>query len=651
MQICYFVILLIYLLLQNSAFAEERNSIELEPVVVTASKIEEPLSEITTSIEIVTTEDIKVKQLLTLDEALRPVSGLTIRTFGGADPWAGVNLRGTESNHSIIMIDGVKINPSYSQSPPAGALLLSNVERIEVVKGSYSALYGSEAIGGVVNVIMAEKPGLIYSIGGGTHRTFNSSIRYSGSYKETTYTLGYERLSTAGFEFSGPYWNNTFLGRINLPLSTISSLQLSTNYWNWKKYDHTICCEINGIDNFAFIIDKDSNSREDNWLNSIQLSHHPLDQWNYNVKLAMYDTDSHWTIPLDTPTADRPFPTELNSDIRSARDTFEMQHNIDLDKRDTATLGFQYSKEWVKKEEFGNLDSIGMGPSAEQADVKADRLSRAIYLQNLFKIRRLFTLAAGVRLENGPGYDNEIIPRVSALYVLPATRTRFNISYGRGIRAPSIEELYHPVGGNPDLNPEKSTSLEAGFKQPFVNERIWLEATGFALRLRDLIDWSSDPAVITFVNIGRSKITGAEANLRLAITEKLQNNIGYTRLITENIDTEEDLPFRPHYKWTAEIRYKPANRIVIDINAEFAGKSFNPFDFLTGLDGKPLSSKVDSYRVVNMAATYNILNGDPILGSLDFTLKVNNIFDEEYTVIPDFRNYRFTFLVGIRSTH
>jgi hypothetical protein len=99
-----------------------------------------------------------------------------------------------------------------------------------------------------------------------------------------------------------------------------------------------------------------------------------------------------------------------------------------------------------------------------------------------------------------------------------------------------------------------------------------------------------------------------------------------------------------------DIRYTPITSLALDINAEFAGESFNPYDFLVGLDGKTLSSEVASYKVVNMAAAYNLIKGDPTLGSLDCTITLNTLFEEEYVVVPDFHNAGVTFLAGIRAT-
>src|SRR3990172_6251039 len=123
------------------AYAEEKQFIELEPIIITASKIEEPLSEVPASVEVITRQELEEKQILTLDEAIQTTTGLDITGKGGADPAAHNSIRGTYGKQSAIMIDGLKINPPYDQTPEAGGILMHNVERVEIVKGSYSALY------------------------------------------------------------------------------------------------------------------------------------------------------------------------------------------------------------------------------------------------------------------------------------------------------------------------------------------------------------------------------------------------------------------------------------------------------------------------------------------------------------------------------
>lgn len=648
--------LIISLLLTGYAFAKEKMAIEIAPVVVTASKVEEPASEASASVDVITSEIIEDKQTLTLDEALRGLTGATVNSHGGADPLPLIQLRGTNSNQSLIMVDGIKINPPYSDLhvTPAGILLLDSIDRIEVVKGSHSALYGSDAIGGVVNAITRYRPGLTFNVNSGTHATFNNSLIYSGRYNNTTYTLGQGMYSTEGFIGSGPYRNNTLLGKINIPLDSQSSLQLSSYYWNWVKYDHNIGGEINSFSPLIIKIalDEDSNLKEESWIVSAKFLQFPSGQWKYYIGLTTYNTHSIWSNPLDPATADRPFPLAWDSDISSARDTIEMQHDFYVGENNTVTAGIQYTREWLGKEESNNLDTLGTGPSVTQPDIRVDRSSRAIYLQELFKVRKLLSLAAGVRYEDGPGFDNELIPGISALFIVPETEIGFRLSYGHGIRAAALDELYHPVVGNANLKPEKSKSSEAGIRLPVLNQRLWVEATFFILQLENLIDTDYNQVPPVLSNIGKAEIRGAELELHFTITDKLSGNVGYTRLSTENKETGEHLPLRPDYKWIVDLIYKSEERLTLSVNAEITGKSFEPFLSnleVIGLDGKPLDDMVAGHEVVNMSAAYNIIKGDPVLGNLDFTLKLNNILNAEYEEIPGFAGDGFTFLAGIRS--
>ena len=650
--------LIISLLLTGYAFAEEKMAIEIAPVVVTASKVEEPASEASASVDVITSEIIKDKQTLTLDDALRGLTGITVNSHGGADPLPLIQLRGTNSNQSLIMVDGIKLNPPYSNIhvTPAGILLLDSIDRIEVIKGSHSALYGSDAIGGVVNAITRYRPGLTFNVNSGTHATFNNSLIYSGRYNDTTYTLGQGMYSTEGFIGSGPYRNNTLLGKINIPLDSQSSLQLSSYYWNWVKYDHNIGGEINSFSPLIIkmALDEDSNLKEESWIVSAKFLQFPSGQWKYYIGLTTYNTHSIWSNPLDPAAADRPFPLAWDSDIRSARDTIEMQHDFYVGENNTVTAGIQYTREWLGKEESNNFDTLGTGPSVTQPDIRVDRSSRAIYLQDLFKVRELLSLAAGVRYEDGPGFDNELIPGISALFIVPETEIGFRLSYGQGIRAAALDELYHPVAGNANLKPEKSKSSEAGIRLPVLNQRLWAEATFFILQLENLIDTDYNQIPPVLSNIGKAEIRGAEVGLQFTITDKLSGNVGYTRLSTENKETGEHLPLRPDYKWIVDLIYKSEERLTLSVNAEITGKSFEPSlrgIEVIGLDGKPLDGMIAGHNVVNMAATYNIIKGNPVLGNLDFTLKLNNILNTEYAEIPGFAGDGFTFLAGIRSTY
>jgi len=658
MYIYYIIVIIFCFSLAQPAFAEENQPIELEPVVVTASKIEEPISEVPASVEVITHQEISDKQAVTLDEALNAVSGLNLLTRGSADPGATIMIRGASYKHTVFMIDGIKINPPFDQIPEMGALLLSNLDRIEVIKGSYSALYGSEAAGGVINVITMDRPGTSYSLSGGTYKTFNGNLLYTGKSDDTSYTFGYERFSTDGFKYSGPYWNNTITGKINQPLSVLSSIQFSTYYWEWDKYDRALCCEEDSAGDYAFFIDEDAHASEKSWINSIQLSQTPLLSWDYQLKLALYNLDLNMDNPLDTPTTGRPLPIGWKTDIESIRDSIEMQHNIYLGERDILTAGIHYIWERIKYDSrsnvdiYGNIDPYDISLSEVQPTMLENRLIRAVYLQNLYKIKDSFSFTAGARFENSPGSYDELTPKAAVLFTNPDHQTTFRAAYAHGFRVPSLNELYNPFMGNQDLKPEKSVSIEAGLRQPLLNSHLFIDATIFKTDFKDLIDWSSDTTIFTLVNVGKAEIRGFETSIQWEITEGIKTEIEYTRLITRNLQTDEPLSYRPDYKWTFDIVYKPIKRLVLDINAIYVGDSFDPnLAGIIGFDGKPLTNTIPSYTVINMATSYNMLSKSTAFGPLDLFLKLNNIFDEEYANTADFRNYGFTFLAGIRSTY
>lgn len=634
-----------------TSYAEDISYVELDPIVVTANRVKEFLSETPSSVAIITSRDIKFEQAITLDEALRDITGIRVLSFGGADPMASVNMRGTDNNQSIVLIDGIKVNSPYSQTPPAGALLISNVDRIEIVKGPYSALYGSEAMGGVINVITSDEPGFNSIMQGGTYKTFNGMVHSSHRNEHMGYSIGYERFTTGGSSLSGPYWNNTLRGKVTIKDSSPLSLSLSTIYWNWQKYDYTLCCEINNNGKLAFVLDRNSRIRENNLLIAFQIDHVPRYFWNYNLGISFYTTKSQTINPMDPVIPERPFPLQVESTILADRGTFEMHHNFYHASNHVIAMGLTLTREWLKKEDYNNLDLLGMGPTIEQPSINVNRNLWALYVQDKYTdTGRGISITGGIRFENGPGYRDQFVYRLTALHHDLSGRN-IAISYGEGIRAPSLNELYHPVGGNPDLIPEESSSLEFDLRQPFLGKKLWTNVSIYRLNMKNLIDWSKDSINIRYINTGKARIKGVEIDATLKPINNILITLGYHILSTKDLDTGEQLPMRPGYMWILDMKYKPISRFMININGQYVGRAFNPYYFIIGLDGQLLPERTPAYKIFNMAVAYTLIKKDPILGTIDFTLKLNNLFGEDYMEVPGFTGYGFNLLAGMRSTY
>ncbi|MBI4379084.1 MAG: TonB-dependent receptor [Nitrospinae bacterium] len=636
--------LIILLIPSPSNAAEPKDIIMIEPVVVTASRIEEPLSKVAHSIEVVTLKDIKERQVERVDEALRGISGLKINSYGGIDPFAWLLIRGTNTDHVLVLVDGVEINTPYDYTARVGNIQINSIERIEVLKGSHSAIYGSEAIGGVINIITKEgrkKAETDLSLKGGNYETSKGSFLHLAKRKEIGYSIGYSRLDTRGSVFTGEFSGNSASGKIKFPIGGTSTVQLNSFYWDHEKRGGELCCEIdNNLDLRISLPDKSINT-EYNWVNSLKFIQSPADWFNYSVQMSRYDFNTSLNLNGDSRL---PFPLKIDSKNTGNRDVYEIQGNIYPHKTDILTVGLQYRGEEVSTSEFSNSDSFGLGQSKQQPSVHSHRDSKALYIQNLLKLRDRFTFSAGARVEDGLGFGEEIIPRASIAYFFPSTRTKIKGAYGKGIRAASIRQLYDPIAGNRDLKPEKSDSYDISIEQSL--DKFNIELTYFHIILKDLIEWSSTPSKIQYLNIGSAWTKGFEAELYSKdILNNLDLKLGYTYLETRDENLDKPLRYRPSYYLYFDARYRGINNLTLDMDGEIVGDSYEPYTFIKDNDGRILPNRITSYKLINFAASYAIPNKH--FERVEFQIKVNNILNEDYREIAGFHTLGTNFLAGI----
>ncbi|MBI5749750.1 MAG: TonB-dependent receptor plug domain-containing protein, partial [Nitrospinae bacterium] len=406
------ILLIIILLIPSFSQAEERTDIvRIEPIVITASKIEEPLNKTSASVEVIGREDIEDKQSERIDEALRGVSGVKINSYGGIDPLAWILIRGNDNDHTLVLIDGVEINTPYDNTARLGSIQTNNIERIEVLKGSHSALYGSEAIGGVINIITREKEETDVSVKAGNYETTRGSLFYSGKKGDIPYSLGYSRSDSKGSIYTGSFSGNSASGKIEFYIGDYSTVQFNSFYWDYEKTGGELCCELDNSLNYRFTLPDKSINKEYDWINSIQFKQYFSEWFDYRFQYSRYDFNNIWNLSGDSRF---PYPLKLDSRNFGSRDTFEIQNNLYFYDADTLTIGLQYRGERVSTYEFSNSDSTGLSPSKEQSSVNSFRDSRAVYIQNIFNFKDRFVFSAGARIEEGLGFGNEVIPRASA---------------------------------------------------------------------------------------------------------------------------------------------------------------------------------------------------------------------------------------------
>lgn len=599
---------LFLLLMISPAGAEEK--IKVGEVVVTAARIEEAAEETTSEVRVIKGEDIRKANATFLPDILRKVPDLSLVQSGGDGKITSVYLRGGDPKHVLVMIDGVKVNSNTTGSFDFSSVPVEDIERIEIVKGAQSTIYGSEAMAGVINIITKKGDGKIKidaAFEGGSAGTYNPSFTVSGSEKSLNYRvtgLYYhtDGISAAkgGTERDG--YNNGYVSwKFGYKPSENSELELLGSYSN----DRT---ELDDID---FTTGKPVDA-----LNFVQHGNHFIlsargklyvaDKWEQVLTLSAFsdllkfrDPDSFFN----------------NSDILNTRKVADWQHNLYLSNAVTLTGGFEYRRE--KGENRGNFD--------DAVD------NRAIYFNSKLKfLKDNLILNAGLRYDDNEAAGTKTTFKLGAAYYFRDAGLTFRTSYGTGFRAPSFNDLFFPFYGNPSLKPEESKSYEAEVVKTLLQEKVALTLTYFKQNYKNLIQ--AEPLTFTAANIARASVEGVEATASVKVTDSIDVRTGYTYLSTEDKDTGTRLPKRPKNKFNAGIGYSAGNLSLL-ADYLYVGPRLN-----STASGEELSA----YSLVNLSGSYRITK------SISFFGNVVNLFNAHYEEVGGFNTKGASVYGGMR---
>jgi len=585
----FFLTFILFFTFTNSIVSQISAQESLQEVVVTASRIEEPAEETTGSVTIITSEDIKRSNAKDITELLRTVPELNLVQNGGPGKEASVILRGGDSRHVLVLVDGVRVNSPTTGSFDFSGILLDDIERIEIVKGAQSTVYGSEAMAGVINIITkkAKKTGIELSLEAGSYGTYSPSIslftnsqrhslRLTGSY----YSTDGISAASAGSERDG-YENTSFSGTFTLKPSERIDLTIFTRYID----DRT---ELDGFDFMTGRAIDDTNyvQRGERLLGLITMRTLFIESWEQIIKLSQSEEKLKGSDP-DT--------FFNNYTIKTLQRELNWQNNLYLHDNYILTAGIDLRYE----------DAINEGNFDESRD------SHAFYINNRITLLKDLIINGGLRYDHYELTGNRTTYRLGALYNIRPLNTRLRLNYGTGFRAPSMNELYYPWYGNASLKPERSSSWEAGIEKAFFSERLLLSLTYFREDYKDLI--VPDPLTWQATNINRAEIKGVETGLRVSLAEDISLRAGYVNLDAEDRETGERLSRRPMHR----------------LNLELSGKK-GPFSssiyyiYTGGRYDSAIKGNLPPYSVVNISASYRVSN------TLSTFMRIENLFDRNY---------------------
>jgi len=491
-------------------------------VVVSAEAEPESAASLGAAATVIDAAEIAASKATTVLDLLRTVPGLDVVQSGGPGTVTSLFLRGTSSTQTLVLVDGVPLNSPYFGGTDISALSTANVERIEIVRGPFSALYGSEAIGGVVQIFTrrAAEAGVSgrASLGFGNADGAEGlgEIRFSEG--ALSGTFGSRRTLFSGEQFNEFFSGTTLSGALTAALGEGASLGVTVR----RETGRT------GVPTDGSNPTPLRSTTNDTTTLEVPLSLSLSKNVSLEASVRYTRDRPGYADPGD------PFLTSSTTDARRAGARVALSTALGPQR---ITAGATWDRTLVSAESnFGvALDDAATRTFALFAE---DRVALA-------KDRVVVT--AGVRWDDHSAFGSAVSPRVTLSWrVAPGLKLR--AAAGSAFRAPSTGELYYPFSGNPSLRPEKSAGYEAGLEQNLAGSLV-AELTGFWNDVRDLIDY--DPVTSMDQNIGRARTRGVEIALRSAVGTRSTLRASYTYLDARDLDTGAFLLRRPRHRASA----------------------------------------------------------------------------------------------------
>lgn len=592
----------------------------LPDVVVTATRVPTLISQIPAGVTVIDRAQIDAFNFTTLPEALAAVPGLRVVQSGGPGGNASVFIRGTNSDHVLVLRDGMPIN---DPSDPGGSFnfgvdTLDDVERIEVVRGPMSSLYGSGAIGGVINLISRQGAGAPHAhaeLAYGLPRAALANGGFSGVTGKFDYSLDVGTRADRGFD-STPRRESVYTGARNGYQESLGAVSLGYTPVEGTRISaylrgRTALFNLDALGFPAY----DANSyrgRDDAVYGRIGVDSKLFDGiWETSLFVGRAQTDRHYTEPLEP--AD---PNQAFGDTRyhGRRTDLQWNNTVHLPAigpaADTAlTIGYEH----IDDTAHSALNTTS-GGFAFQNDVHASASSDAGHLGLQSTVFGRLTLTADAR-EEGARYGGDAFTwRAGGVLAVPEIWSRFKLSYGTSFRAPSLYDLFGVDSfgyvGNPNLRPERSQGYEAGWAVDVpafgVANAATIDVTYFNNRIRDLIEtvFNADFTASTQQNVARARIQGVESSLTLRPAPWLDAVLTYTWTDARNAADNTRLLRRPIDQASLAFRATPLPGLTIAPELIYTG-AFQ--DYLVDDNGFSLGvGRAKSGAIVNLSVDYAI---------------------------------------------
>ena len=565
-----------------------RYSTDLEKIVVTASKIEQENRYSTQNISIVTEEDIYSSGITEVTEVLDLLPSVDIIEYGSNGSTRSVHTRGASSSQVLTLVDGRPVNTPRDGQTDFNHIPLSNIERIEVLRGPASSMYGASAVGGVINIITKSgeeerQTNVLTKLG--SFSTKYASLTQGDKDKNLDYFFAYDYLASHGHRDNADYLSNNINTKFGCQLNDDNRISLSSGYYN---------SEVGAPGGLSFV---DLDDRQETFNKYVDITYNGKLREGQDIILKLY----HNFDRLEFIEAFEP----INKDTHQTKvDAIDTQVSQTLFEAFRTAVGFNYQdhrlNSSISNKHTYNLKGVNFESEIDLFDKSS--------------------LKFGARWDDYSNFGDKLSPSASFNFWL-FDKLKFHTLLAKSFRAPTFNDLYwnqpdFGLQGDPSLGPEKAVSYEAGVSGYFFN-RVKADATFFRTNFDDLIEWTpnNDFTIWSPANINSAAIKGVEFETEFALKEYLKANLNYTYLESENKSTQKWLIYRPRHLYKMRLTYSPIPKYELSLNGIYKTKRFT---------NSGNTAFLERHFAMDANFAYKISD------SAQFLFELKNVFDRQY---------------------
>jgi len=566
------------------AVAKDKDEDDVEtmkPIEIHATRSEVKPENQTTAFTVINRKEIEKKKHMQVHDILREQLGINVVRNGPMGGTTTLFMRGANSQSTLVMIDGVQVKANSTGSFNFANLQMDNIERIEILRGPQSTLWGADAVGGVINIVTRKgkgKPTHSLAFEGGSFETFKETATSSGSYQSFDYSVSASRTDSEGFSAfnerrggteNDGYSNLTFSSRLGYNFLEDGRVEFVGRYIRAQN-------EFDGFGSDALVNRLDN----DSVYAALPVQKSLTSWWDFKINPSVFVDE------LDTLN-----PTFGNSFVISRTYTVDVQNNVYVNEYFSTVFGFEH--------QATNAANASQGFNFQNE-------SQGYYLQGQFNWNDRLLVNVGGRQDVNTRFNNKFTYKAEAAYHVHETGTKFRGGFATGFRVPSVNELLFPFFGNPNIQPEETKSFEVGVEQKLFANRFTVGVAYFNMDMKNQIQ----PNPVTFIaeNIGRARSQGIESSVRWNILDNLDLSAVHTWNQAVDKATGDLLARRPRHTASVTLHHNWKQLL----------------DWLVTVNYRSAQDSVGGRAIVRAAMSYRVTD------RLKLTARGENLLDKEY---------------------